>query len=1593
MTTAETDVPRHEGFDYIVVGSGAGGGPLAARLALDGCRVLVIEAGSHGGPADAPEVSLVPGLHADSSEDPKLSWRFFVKHYENPPAGPDPKWHEPDRANHEDASHAGIFYPRAAALGGCTIHNAMITIAGPDSDWDDLAVYLDDDSWRSAAMRAYFEKLERNQYLPRPKPLPTRFLGRAWEGFLWLIGKDVDHTGGRHGYAGWLRTSVLDLKLGLGDRQLIGMIKAALKQVSATGLDGGWTWARTILRGRASQALDPNHATTQAESPEGVVLIPLAVCGRETPNHEDPAAPNVRRGRRSGPRERLLEVVGAHPDRLVIMTDCLVSRVLFDHSALPRAVGVEFRRGARLYRAHVSPSDEAGTLERAFVKPGGEVVLCGGSFNTPQLLMLSGIGDPEALARLAEQAGDPTLCALRDGYSEVIRGEDQAPRRIDLPGVGRNLQDRYEVSLVSEMQADFPLLEGAKVRSDPARPSSDPHLQEWREQGTGLYASNGAILGIFKRSSPEQPQPDLFIFGAPLPFKGYSVGYSAVGEQHDKFSWVILKGRTRNNGGVVRLRTTDPRDTPEINFHYFNEESRPGASLQDPDLHALVDGVKFVRGISRNARLFVKKELHPGEAVPTDDDAAIQRWILREAWGHHACGTCRMGPTGDPSAVLDARFGVRKVHGLRVVDGSIFPLIPGYFLVTNIYMASEKAADVLIEDARQRRDDAPEYPAELRRRESKALGRRRARVAESPDNTGAPLTTIDGTTPTWPDDVTGLALSGGGVRSATFNLGVLQALARAKRLRRVDFLSTVSGGGYIGSFLGRAFDRLRRTPVQGIGGRDYPPGPSHVEGALIHPGSPEIAWLRRQSNYLAPAGAGDDRVNAANYFRNFVSVHLVLGALFFALFGTMDAVRYKLLSPVLAFTRLVAVGGGGTPIGHLLEGIFGAFYSPWFLVAEGILLLLVVPLGIGFWLVSQDRDERFQGPTLVLLLLVASGLIGLALYFGLQTEPLLLGLSSLLAFVHVEMAWARGRRRQAALGAGDENTQRLRTRNILTYDLGFAMTLAAGALALAVVDTIGYSLQQYTARNDAYIRAFSTFFITIVGLVPLGRMLAGMFVPTRGPAVESSSSSRDFQAQVGAGLLAAVLFAVPLILYSFAAHAAFQGGDSYWRGLIATVAALVVSAVLAHPRALTFVNRSSFSDMYAARLARAYLGASNPVRRRPGSADVTEVIAGDDVPTLKDYLPHEMGGPFHLINLTVNQTIDFSSLRGNRDRKGESLAVSPIGMTVGTRWHSAWGADVGRAGAKTLRTRVKPLNAGPGSDHPALDVTGEASGKVEMLSLREWVALSGAAIGPGRGQSTRLGTALLFGLANLRTGRWWDSGLALSGRRGFPALSFLRRLVYAVPRTFLTHTLLISEWLALYPGPWGRYWHVSDGGFFENMGGYELIRRRVPRIIVCDGSADPDYTMEGLGELIRKVRIDFDAYVEPFTDAELDALVTGGDMPAAVRGRLGTIDELVPAAVAGSTGPKRSRKHAALYRVRYDEETVATSLLLYLKTSLTGDEEVDVAEYKALHSDFPHESTANQFFDEAQWESYRSLGEHVAAGLFGDPDWFWRVRP
>jgi choline dehydrogenase len=598
-------------YDYIVVGSGAGGGPLAANLATSGYRVLLIEAGAD------PNSFLyqVPCFNALASEDKAMAWEYFVHHY--------------SKDEQRDAKYVpakgGVFYPRAGTLGGCTAHNAMITIVPHDSDWNGIAELTGDDSWRAERMHKYFTKLERNAYNPPPE------------------------AASGHGYSGWLSVERADPMMAIGDRELIDTFMRALMSVARKTLRGGCSAIfRRIFRFVMTQD-DPNDVRVNARA-EGMTVVPLATDG----------------GKRNGSREHILRVWDKHRDKLVIALNTLATRVIFDDDN--RALGVECLEGPHLYSADPNADGTAPSVKKTY-RCTREVILAGGAFNTPQLLMLSGIG-PKAHI---EEHG--IVC------------------RIDRPGVGQNLQDRYEVAVVSEMDQNFEILKNATFKPPAEGEPGDACFQEW-QQGKGVYTTNGAVAAAILRSKPERPDPDLFIFGLPGLFKGYFPGYSEQIERAKNFfTWAIVKAHTNNTAGEVCLRSSDPRAMPEVNFHYFEEGNDP----KGEDLESVVQGILFARQMNENNGR-IRRERVPGREI--DKPEQIAKWIKDNAWGHHASCTCRMGRPDDPLAVVDSRFRVIGTNGLRIVDASVFPKIPGFFIVTPIYMISEKASEVIVEDAR-----------------------------------------------------------------------------------------------------------------------------------------------------------------------------------------------------------------------------------------------------------------------------------------------------------------------------------------------------------------------------------------------------------------------------------------------------------------------------------------------------------------------------------------------------------------------------------------------------------------------------------------------------------------------------------------------------------------------------------------------------------------------------------------------------------------------------------------------------------------------------------------------------------------------------
>lgn len=617
-----TAAPNNLEYDYIVVGSGAGGGPVACRLARNGHKTLLIEAGSD---QSGNLNTTVPGYQGIVTEDPALRWDIFVNHYENQTrAQRDPKytWETAPFEYHvgpnppRGAKPRGILYPRAQALGGCTAHNALIWITAHDSDWDNIASLTGDTSWTHDNMDQYLQKVYE-----------------------------------------WLHVEPTDPTILINDQQLTQHCVAG-----AAALGKGPEPINAASGFANLLANDPNSQINPArDSTQGFFQVPLTMTA----------------GNRTGVTDFIKSTV-AEGFPLDVRTNAFVTKIIFDQSeTIPKAMGVEFQDGEYLYRA--SPR----SLNGRPGKPGSarakkEVIISAGAYNTPQLLKLSGIGPKRELEKF---------------NISVVK---------DLPGVGTNLMDRYEVPVNVRHSKDFHILDGCTFDGKP----HDECLKKWENNPyvigqRGAYATNGlaATLAVTSKYASGS-NIDLFIFGGPGNFQGYFPGWAEqVFADHSHFSWYTLKAHTRNHAGTVELQSADPFDQPRINFNYFDTGTTAGGA-DDLDADSIVQAIN----ISRHALSEYYKydtlvsspfvEESPGHEVT--GDVELKQYVKEVAWGHHASCSVPIGAKDDPLAVLDSEFRVHGVQNLRVVDASVFPEIPGVFIMAPIYVISEKAADVIL---------------------------------------------------------------------------------------------------------------------------------------------------------------------------------------------------------------------------------------------------------------------------------------------------------------------------------------------------------------------------------------------------------------------------------------------------------------------------------------------------------------------------------------------------------------------------------------------------------------------------------------------------------------------------------------------------------------------------------------------------------------------------------------------------------------------------------------------------------------------------------------------------------------------------------
>ena len=354
---------------------------------------------------------------------------------------------------------------------------------------------------------------------------------------------------------------------------------------------------------------------------------------------------NLHRGRRLSAARAYLHPVLKRKN-LTVHTLSFVTGIRFRGQ---RAVGVDYQRGGRLRRQ----------------VDAGEVVLCGGAINTPQLLQLSGVGNAEDLARL--------------GIGVVA----------DVPGVGQNLQDHLEVYVQYASKQPVSIAPGLRMR---ARPGIG---YQWLFHRRGLGATNHFEGGGFVRSNDDVDYPNLMFHFLPVAIR-YDGSVPAEGHGYQ----VHIGPMYADTRGHVRIRSTDPREHPSLLFNYLSTPN---------DRREWVEAVRVARDILNQPGLapYNAGELSPGPSVETEDE--ILAWVSRDAETalHPSC-TAKMGIEDD--AVVDpTTMGVHGVERLRVVDASVFPFVTNGNIYAPVMMVAEKAADLIMGNTPLAALDVPYY--------------------------------------------------------------------------------------------------------------------------------------------------------------------------------------------------------------------------------------------------------------------------------------------------------------------------------------------------------------------------------------------------------------------------------------------------------------------------------------------------------------------------------------------------------------------------------------------------------------------------------------------------------------------------------------------------------------------------------------------------------------------------------------------------------------------------------------------------------------------------------------------------------------------
>jgi GNAT superfamily N-acetyltransferase len=800
-----------------------------------------------------------------------------------------------------------------------------------------------------------------------------------------------------------------------------------------------------------------------------------------------------------------------------------------------------------------------------------------------------------------------------------------------------------------------------------------------------------------------------------------------------------------------------------------------------------------------------------------------------------------------------------------------------------------------------------------------------------------------------PIDGVGLAFSGGGIRSATFNLGVLKALHELGLLKHVDYLSTVSGGGYIGAWW---------TAWRARWGKEFPEAlPDPNAGKNSKPEKKnrepeEVRHLREFSDFLSPR---------IGFFQS---------EMWNAIMAVLSAVLPAMLvaSSVIALAFLVWLGVNSliladalsmpVPAPGWLKWLADELGTPvpplnW-LKAPLVMSVITLAIYIGFeW--TWHRSGKAEKPASTSRMVVFHVMMWALIIVG-----ICLGWHWLMraSWMHSEppsdaklWQWSTG---ISPGGRAFSFSPHLFDAPILWA--GVALVVFVPRLLFMRFCKVSLSGKIVSIVDRALSRMLgAAVVVTVLGILWLAGCWLnytdwGTNVPAGGALLSGGAFTllRNWIGRLGPAkkgglmdivkpLIPQILAYIAIALWAICMAALLAGwiknGVSPWV-LFAIACGIVVFAVLFFDPA-----QVSMHSFYRNRLARAYLGASNlDAKKLSEQNQQTDVRLHDDIelralsPTVAELAADKKKPendrvyagadsskasrvrPLHLICCTANDL--GGDQLGNLSRGARSTVLSKIGFAIGNCCHT-WER--------------------------------EAQKNRETLGLGSAITASAAAFNSNMGSlSMTLGSGVTFlcTALNLRLGLWLPH--PLTDKDGAPKL---------IPGWLFIKEMFGATNSGLRPPkppkprrPVAKYVHLSDGGHFENLALYELVRRHCRYIIVSDCGADPEVVFDDFGNAVRRIREDFGVEID------IDLL------------------PLKPNAA------RLSKQHVAVGTISYDPrgDQKDTGILIYLKPTLTGDEPCDITQYRTRNEDFPHESTGDQFYDEAQWESYRRLGEHGA---------------